>query len=165
MRYLFIFTLSLFSSVAFAQNTWELGEKEASPKAEIEDVAWIAGHWHGLAFGANADEIWTEPEVGTMMGMYRTYDSDSINFYEFMTISEEENSLILRIKHFNRDMVGWEARDRSVEFRLARISADRVYFDGFTFERIGDTEMNIYLKIEDQEGKTEEIRFNYMRVQ
>jgi hypothetical protein len=60
--------------------------------------------------------------------------------------------------------VGWEAREQSVEFRLARITKDRAYFDGFTFERIGDAEMNIYVKIEDNEGKAEEIRFNYMRV-
>ena len=36
-----------------AQNTLSVSESESSPKASIQDVAWISGHWQGEAFGGS----------------------------------------------------------------------------------------------------------------
>lgn len=38
-----------------------------------------------------------------------------------------------------------------------------MYFEGFTFEKISDNEINIYGLIEQEDGSAEEVKFNYIR--
>ena len=86
-----------------------------------------------------------------------------IKFYELCTITEENNSLILKIKHFNSDLKGWEDKDKSAEFPLVKITKNRVYFDEFTFEKISADEINIYVVIQQKNGQQEEVKFNYTK--
>ena len=53
---LFLFTVGLVS----AQETLQLSEGQASPPANLSDVAWIAGHWQGEAFGGTAEDMRAE---------------------------------------------------------------------------------------------------------
>ena len=98
-----------------------------------------------------------------MMGMFRSATNDSVSFYEFMTISEEEGSLILRIKHFSRDMKGWEEKDRSVEFKLVKIEDKTMYFEDFTIELTDETTLNIFVVVNSVGDKKEEMQFTYNR--
>ena len=43
------------------------------------------------------------------------------------------------------------------------MTTDKVYFDGMTFEKVGDDEMNVYV-ITGDEGKEQETKFAYRRV-
>ena len=44
-------------------------EKQLEPK--LENIAWIAGTWHGEAFGGQTEEIWSEPSGGSMMASFK----------------------------------------------------------------------------------------------
>ena len=46
--------------------------------------------------------------------------------------------------------------------KLIKIDGNRLYFDGFTFEKVSDSEINIYGLIH-QDGKAEEVKFNYKK--
>jgi hypothetical protein len=61
------------------------------------------------------------------------------------------------VKHFTADFTGWEQPDRFVTFRLARLTADAVYFDGLTFQREGPDRMTIYLAMRAQGVLREEV--------
>ncbi len=132
----------------------------SSPPATLADVSWIAGHWVGEAFGGQTEEIWSPPAGGSMMCAFRLIAEGKTQFYEIEQISEEGGSLILRLKHFHADLKGWEEKDETVDFRLLRVSPYKVFFDGMTFERISETEMDVYVLIE-EEGKAEEVKFAY----
>jgi hypothetical protein len=86
----------------------------------------------------------------------------SVSFYELMTISEVGSTLLLRIKHFDRELRGWEEKDKSVEFKLVRVTPGKVYFDGLTFEKISENEINVYVNLDDKEKKSEQ-KFSYHR--
>jgi hypothetical protein len=154
-------SLGVFAQQQFA-NTLTFNEKEGSPKATIEEASWIAGYWRGSAMGGEAEEIWSEPNGGTMMCTFKFVQNGEIIFYELETISEKDQSLLLQIKHFNADLTGWEEKDESVDFRLVKITQDKIFFDGLTFERIGENEMNVYVVIEEK-GSSEEVKFNYKK--
>jgi hypothetical protein len=136
-----------------------------SPKATLNDVAWIAGHWKGEAFGGITEEIWTPPLGNSMMGAFKLLENGTVSFYEIETISEENGTLILRLKHFHSNLKGWEEKDETIDFPLVKIEKDKVYFEGMTFERISANEMNIYVVIGEDETTGDEYKFNYKLVE
>lgn len=133
-----------------------------SPKASLEAVQFIAGHWKGEAFGGITEEIWTPPLGKSMMCAFKLVVNNEVRFYEICTITEENETLILRLKHFDGSLKGWEEKDETIDFRLVKVEKDRVYFDEFTFEKVGPDELNIYVVI-GSNGEENEVKFNYKR--
>ena len=129
---------------------------------KLENIKWISGTWRGEAFGGITEEIWSEPSGGSMMASFKLINDGKVSFYEIEVIREVENSLILQLKHFHNDLKGWETKDETVDFPLIEITQNKVVFEGMTFERISDNEMNVYVDIDDK-GKTETIKFNYKK--
>jgi len=136
---------------------------DKSPTAKLESLDWIVGNWQGKALGGITEEQWSSPSAGSMMGMFKLISDGEVSFYELMVISEVEESLILRIKHFDRQMRGWEEKDKSVEFPLVDIKENRVYFDGLTFEKINEDQINVYVLLEEEGSEPVEVSFPYFR--
>ena len=164
MKYLIII-LVVFGEVSFTiaqKHTLSLQEGIDSPKASLRDISWIAGHWRGEAFGGITEEIWSPPLGGSMMAVFKHVKDDKVTFYEIIVITEEEGSLILKLKHFHKNLKGWEEKDETVDFPLVKIESDKVYFDDFTFEKISDNEINVYVVI-GKTGEEEEVKFEYKK--
>jgi len=132
---------------------------------KLENIAWIAGNWKGEAFGGLTEENWSEPSGGSMMATFKLIKDGKVSFYEIEIIREVENSLILQLKHFNNDLKGWETKDETVNFPLKSITRNKVVFEGMTFEKVSDNEMNIYVDIEQKDGTIEDMKFNYNKEQ
>lgn len=145
----------LFLSLSLYSQT-----KILEPK--LENIAWISGTWHGEAFGGKTEEIWSEPSGGSMMATFKLINDDKVSFYEIEVIREIENSLVLQLKHFGPNLKGWETKDETVDFPLKEITKNKVVFEGMTFEKVSDTEMNIYVDIKEKE-KVETVVFNYKK--
>jgi hypothetical protein len=96
------------------------------------------------------------------MASFKLTVNGAVKFYELVTIVEQDETLLLRLKHFAADLHGWEARDETVDFKLVKVTAGRVYFDGLTFEKVNDEEMNVYVIIGDG-GQQKETKFSYRR--
>ncbi|MFD1064202.1 DUF6265 family protein [Winogradskyella litorisediminis] len=135
-------------------------EQKLEPK--LENISWISGTWHGEAFGGKTEEIWSEPSDGSMIATFKLTVDGKVQFYEIEIIREIENSLILQLKHFNNDLKGWETKDETVDFPLKYITKNKVVFEGMSFEKVTDTEMNIYVDIK-AENKVETVKFNYKK--
>lgn len=134
----------------------------APPPAAIEQVAWLQGEWRGEGLGGKAEEFMAPPQGGQMMGMFRLTKGDgSLSFYEFYHIAEHQGSLMLRIKHFNPDLTGWEEKDVSVEFPLVAVEDSAVYFNGLTFALEGDDILHAVVNVGDNEEKA---IFRYERI-
>ena len=159
---LFSFNTMLIAQNSF-KNTRFLKEGQNPPQADLSVIEWLAGHWQGKAFGGITEELWAPPLAGSMMGSFKLILDGEVSFYEIMTIVEENKSLIVRLKHFHQDLKGWEEKDETHDFRLVKVTSDKVYFEGFTFEKIHLNEINIYVVIEDGKNR-EELKFPYIRV-
>lgn len=161
-KVLFIIAIAIFCNCSAQKNTLKFPENGKSPKANLNQVSWIQGHWTGEAFGGITEEIWSPPLGDSMMFSFKLVNEGKVVFYELGGIRQVEDSLIFQLKHFGNDFKGWEEKDETVDAKLIKIENNRVYFDEFTFEKISDTEINIYVNIEDN-GKTEEVKFNYKK--
>ena len=163
LGFLLFLSISLGYSQESFSNTLRIDSVKTSPPATLQDIDWIQGHWQGEAFGGIVEEVWTPPLGGSMMCAFKLVVNDEVRFYEIVTISEEKETLILRLKHFHKDLKGWEEKNETVDFPLVKVTSGKVFFDGFTFEKISDNEMNIYVVI-GEEGKEREAKFNYKKV-
>lgn len=153
----FLLLLLLFStSICFSQT-----EKTLAPK--LKNIAWISGNWKGEAFGGKTEENWSKPSGGSMMATFKLIDKNKVVFYEIEIIREIENSLILQLKHFGNDLKGWETKDETVDFPLIKLTSTKAIFKGMTFEKVNDTEMNVYVDIKDENGNIENVKFNYKK--
>lgn len=152
--------LLLFSCIGYTQNTLSYNDEKGSPKATLLDVSWISGNWKGEALGGICEENWSEPIGNSMMFNFKLVKDGKVVFYEFGHIIEKEKTLFLQLKHFSSDLKGWEKPEISEEFRLVKIEENKVFFNQFTFEKVSNNEMNIYVVFEET-GK--EMKFNYKK--
>lgn len=157
-------TLLLFNfALLNAQNTLQLAEDQTPPEASIQEVAWMEGHWKGNAFGGEIEEIWSPIAGKSMMFVFRLLVDDEVNFYEIGHIKEQEGTLVFELKHFSAQLHAWEEKEEVQQFKHVKTQGNRVYFDGFTFEKVSANEINIYGRIGNDDGTATETVFNYKR--
>lgn len=162
-----VFSILLFCLTisAQAQNTLQLPANEAPQKGTLNDLAWITGHWQGEAFGGITEEIWSPPLGDSMMFVFKLVSEGKVQFYEIGHIQQQGETLILQLKHFHGSLKGWEEKDVTVDFKLVKLEKNRAFFEGFTFEKISDNEINMYVVIGHEDGTSEEAKFKYNRVE
>jgi hypothetical protein len=164
MRIIILFLIFLSARSSQAQdNTLRFEEGMSSPRAVLEAVSWISGHWSGEALGGITEEIWTPPLGGSMMFAFKLVEGGIVRFYELGYIREVNNTLLLQLKHFDHELRGWEEKEETIDFPLVKIEGNRAYFDGMTFENINPDTMNVYLLTEDKNGLRETL-FQYRRI-
>ncbi|TRD11441.1 hypothetical protein FGU71_05930 [Erythrobacter insulae] len=105
-----------------------------SPAATLDQLDWLVGQWAGDGIqGAPAMESWLPETGGTMVGTFvQETSGGAIMFTEHMYLMEEGGSLVLRLKHFNADLTGWEEKDDMLTFRLVAIEPCAAYFNALT---------------------------------
>jgi hypothetical protein len=150
----------LLVSIAISQsqnteNTLKLDDPDLRPEAKIDSIAWLAGVWKGKAFGGEFEEIWTIPSGGAMAGLFKLMHEGKPTMYEFEIIVEEMGSLIIKLKHFNSDLIGWEDKDKFISFPLVKLTNDAAYFDGLTYRKIGSDKLQVFVAIK-RDGKIHE---------
>lgn len=125
-----------------AQETRVAPAGHVPPSATVADASWLVGDWVGTGIeGAEAAEFWIPPSNGTMVGLFLQERPDgSIYFTEHMYLTEEAGSLVLKLKHFNPDLTGWEEKDGMVRFRLLSIEPCAAYFSSLTYRCVRDPE-------------------------
>lgn len=150
-----LFLITLLASIFFTTER----EKDISETTfNIEEYSWLVGSWKGDGFGGISEEIWSKPDSGTMMGMYRHIKDGKLVFYEFLLLNETG----LRLKHFHPDLKGWEEKDETTFFEMIDYSPTKIELKGLSFEKKSENTMEIRLKL-NRNGKIETEVFNMIR--
>jgi hypothetical protein len=153
----------LVAQEKLTEHTLQLAEGAKGPAAKVTDFAWLEGHWQAEALGGTTNEIWSAPASGTMVGMFRLVKDGEAAFYEIFTLTEEDETVLLRLKHFNSDLTGWEEKNETVDFPLVAFNKDQAWFDGLTYQRRGPDEIQVYLAMHTKDG-VQEVPFAWKRV-
>lgn len=148
MRVFILIAVLIMPGQLAAQDVRSLGEA-ASPPATIEQIAWLSGTWEGSGLGGESHEGWLPPVNGQMAGVFHQSSDGELQFYEILQVVERSGSLVLRLKHFGRNLSGWEdnSAESALEFPLVAIAENAVYFSGLTYERIGENGVQIHLRL------------------
>lgn len=153
MKKLLIPFLFVFCTQVYAQDT----------QPSIEDLNFLQGYWVGDGFGGVSEEVWMPASLGRMNGIYKHMKDDKTTFMEFMDISTVEDTIRLRLKHFNPDMTGWEEKDKYITFTLESIEENKASFRGLTYELIDPNALRVSLKLKQRDGSVNTEVFNFKR--
>lgn len=162
---LFLPLLCLSCATAAAQAPWTAhtlrrDSTAALPSATLADVAWLVGHWAGEGpFGWN-DEVWAPAAGDALAGVYRILDGDRVALYELLTITEENGTLVFRLKHFRPDLSGLEDAGPALARPLLRLEPAAAYFEGLTYRRDGPGAATVFVALD---GGAQEGVFPYRR--
>lgn len=150
---------------AAAQETRVRPAGHAPPPAQIAEAEWLVGQWQGDGIGGNlAMESWLPPAGGTMVGTFvQTAADGGIQFTEHLYLMEEEGTLVLRLKHFNADLTGWEERDDMLTFRLIEIEPCAAYFGGLTLRCDGEDGLLAAVRMRSSDDSVNELVFRFTR--
>ena len=149
--------------LANTPNTLKLGKTESSPRARIADVAWLAGRWVGDFMGGRGEEVFAPPQGDTMIGMFRLVKDGKIVFSELIYIVEEGGTLVLKLKHFDRELKGWEEKDVVRAFPLVKLTETEAYFDSITYRREGSEGMRFFVAVRQKNGEIQELEGRHRR--
>lgn len=144
-------------------NTRKLATGQNGAALALTELRWLTGTWQGQGLGGFSEEIYSEPRAGSMLGMYRLIVDDRPVFYELITIEQRDQTVVMKLKHFQPDLVGWEEKDQSVSFPFIAREGNRYYFQGLTLERQGDDELRIFVALAQKEGPPQEETFVHRR--
>lgn len=146
-----------------------------SPPATLGQMDWLVGQWVGEGIGgAPAMESWLPPSGDTMVGTFVQTKhgedgAEAIMFTEHMYLMEENGSLVLRLKHFDADLTGWEEKGGMLTFRLVSIEPCAAYFNALTLrcanpDRPGEGLVSA-VRMKSDKPEVQELRFRFDRAQ
>lgn len=144
-------------SLLFAQAS------SAQQPVSIEDFAFLQGYWTGTGFGGKSEEIWMPPVDGRMFGIFKQSQDGELVFTEFMEIVETADGFVVRLKHFNPDFSGWEAKDEHVTFLFTSVAGKKAVFGSLSYEITAPNALEVRLRMRDDDGKTFTEVFEFVR--
>jgi hypothetical protein len=153
MKVSFSIFLLLFCSLSFSQLIRYADSTTSFPKAKITKVSWLEGNWKSGGKTLNIQESWVRSGNNSMMAVANVYERAKIIFFEICTITEEEGSLVLRIRHFDAQLKAWEEKEKPREFRLVAMEKNFIYFDGYTFENVDKGHMTLHIQSKNDQEK------------
>ena len=119
--------LSVATPVGFAQQAEGAGAKSNGAQAagtrcgcvagcsanglripSFRTFAWLEGRWRGDWGPRIAEQVWTAPQAGMMLGDFRLIENDKVLVLEFFTLVENPGGIKFYFRHFTPELVPWE---------------------------------------------------------
>lgn len=150
-------------SICFAQSTPPSASKSTGAKAKLDDLVFLSGHNRGEKDGGIIDEHWSEVGGDSMIGMFRYIQDGKVQRYEFLSIEQMPEGLVLRLRRFNPGLVGWEEKDQVFSYPLISWKPGEAVFERadkatkMTFRSTGPQTLEVALE---RAGKKTEL-FEY----
>jgi uncharacterized damage-inducible protein DinB len=120
----FVFGLAILAG----GTTVPLSAQAPAPQATLEDFSWLAGRWRGTLGERNTEVIYSQPEAGVMMGMFRLTEGERTVVLEFFSLRTAAEGLEMRLRHFSPSLELGE-KDDAIILRLASYDGTEAVFE------------------------------------
>lgn len=97
-------------------------------KPSLADFAWLAGRWQGSWGPRVAQETWSAPKAGVMLGTFQLAEGDKTLVLELFTLVEGPNEIEFHLRHFTPALIAWEKPGPTV-LNLTSIDAKSATFE------------------------------------
>jgi hypothetical protein len=139
-----------------------------SPK--LSDFAWLEGRWRADWGPRVAEQVWTAPKAGMMLGDFRVTENDKVLVIELFTLVEKPGGINFYIRHFTPELVPWEKSDATL-LNLANAEAKKFDFENpansrpkrAIFTRIDNDTYTARSEIVPEKGDPQIIEITYHR--
>ncbi len=153
--------------LALASATSTLAQTAPAPsRAVLSDLSWMTGRWVDDSGGNLSEEIWSAPSGDSMMGMWRYVAGGQVRIFEILTISVEPTGIVMRLRHFDPDLVAREDKGTPVALALVGWKPREAAFEGPAVGAPGTVRLTYRRPSEDtltstleKDGKKQEFTF------
>lgn len=141
-----------------------LAQSKSPAEVKLDDLSFICGHNRGELNGTIIDEHWSEVGGDTMIGMFRQIKNGKAQMYEFLTIEQTASGPVLRLRHFDPGLIGWEEKAQASAYPLVNWRPTEAAFERpdrttrLTFRLTSQSTLEVTL---DRTGKKPEV-FQYV---
>ncbi len=97
-------------------------------KIQLSSLEWVIGNWQAQTDNGIMEEYWYPILGDAMAGWFRWKKEDAIFLYEFMLIQQIESRVVLKIKHFDANLEGWEESHKWIEYLAWSSEPNKVIF-------------------------------------
>jgi hypothetical protein len=95
--------------------------------ASLEDLDFMTGRWQRSNADGVAEEWWMEPRGNTKVAAFRWAQDDRLLTIELVIISQEDDGIYLRFKHYGAQYDPWEKNEPNT-YRLVRAGGNAAFF-------------------------------------
>ncbi len=131
-------------------NTLQLDADAKPAQAELSELKFLVGRWVGTGLGGECEEVFLPVWNDTMTGSFRYARDGKLVFSEYFSFHKSDEGVVLRLKHFHPDLVGWEEKDGMVKFPLIKVEEKAAYFGGLTYRLVNPDELHIWVAMRDR---------------
>ena len=135
-------------------------------KVTLSDLGFISGLWQAEWAGGLGEEHWSTSSGDSMVGTFRFVKDGKARFYEFMLIEQTADGPVLRLKHFNPGLIGWEEKAQVYSYPLIEYRQTIAVFERgdkksrLTFNRTSKETLSVLLEqTADEKKSSEEFKF------
>ena len=145
-----------------------VGQTDSSSlsKVKLVELSFISGLWQAEWAGGLGEEHWSTSSGDSMVGTFRFVKDGKARFYEFMLIEQTADGPVLRLKHFNPGLIGWEEKAQVYSYPLIEYRQTIAVFERgdkksrLTFNRTSKETLSVLLEqIVDEKRSSEEFKF------
>lgn len=138
-----------------------LSHDAAAEESLLDQLDWMTGRWVIESDGQYIEETWGPAREDAMVGSLRWARNGKVWLYELMSIEEEDDQLVFRLRHFERNLKPWKSEaEGPLTYALQNYGEKQVSFENperdtprrFVYSRKGD---ELTIRLEDPEGKDE----------
>jgi Domain of unknown function (DUF6265) len=99
-----------------------------SPKTTLADFAWLAGRWQGAWGQRVAQQVWSAPKAGLMLGTFQLAENDKTLVLELFTVVDEPDGIKFHLRHFTPSLMQWE-KTGPIVLNLASADSKSMVFE------------------------------------
>ncbi len=116
------------SSAASAQPRKPEVSTPATSKPTLAQLSWLAGRWQGAWGPRVAQQVWTAPRAGLMMGTFQLAENNKTLVLEVFTVTDGVDGIKFSLRHFTPSLVAWEKSGPTV-LNLASADTKSIVFE------------------------------------
>ena len=139
----------------------------AQKKADVKDLAFMAGTWTLKHEWGDMEEFWGKPMGDNLASTFRCVKDGKVVFYEFMVVEQAGDIPVLKLRHFNKGSIGWEDKDKPYLMPAISLVKNAVVFQSvdkkvrITYKRLSPQKLDCILDEKGKDGKWKQDVFNY----
>jgi len=95
---------------------------------ELQRLGFLSGRWVSESPTEMQEESWSPVKGDSMIGSFRIVQKGRPVFYEFWAVEVDDNRPVLRLKHFDNGLHGWEEKNAATKLPLTSSAENGAVF-------------------------------------
>lgn len=104
------------------------GQSQPRHGSSLKSLSFLSGRWVSETPSQVQEELWTLVKGDSITGSFRILNQGRPVFYEFWAVELSGSAPVLKLKHFNAGLVGWEDKASSTEMPLIAVADNDAVF-------------------------------------